>query len=281
MAEATILPSLLASRRRGQAGRVLLFGSVAVYLGLVLILPLAALAQRVVSIGLPTVLQALAGEEALAAIGRSLVLVVVSLVVHGIVGVLGAIVLVRHRFPGRDLLDMMVEIPLAVSPVMVGLAFLLVFGRGGWLAPVLEPLGIQVAFAFPGLVIATLFVTLPFVVREVSYVLEELGTDEEQAARTLGASRWQTFIQITLPNIAGGLSYGLTLTAARALGEFGAILVLGGAIVGSTQTATTFIHAAIEERQNAAAYGMAALLAAASMLLLIGLERLKPHSREK
>jgi sulfate transport system permease protein len=278
-----VAPVALASplrRRRSAAPRLLLFAAVAAYLALVLIAPLAALAQRLGELGIGTALGALLHPEPLAALARSGVLVLLALAINGVLGVLGAIVLVRHRFRGRELLDALVDVPLAVSPVMVGLAYLLVFGRGGWLAPVLEPLGLRVAFAFPGLLLATLFVTLPFVVREVGYVLEELGTDEEQAARTLGASRWCTFRRITLPNVAGGLGYGLTLTAARALGEFGAVLVVGGAIMGSTDTATTFIYAAIEERQNAVAYGMAALLAAASMLLLVGLERLNPHRRE-
>ena len=273
-------PAVPLRHRRRTAPRLLLFAAVAAYLALVLIAPLAALAQRLGELGIGTALAALLHPEPLAALARSGVLVLLALAINGVLGVLGAIVLVRHRFRGRELLDALVDVPLAVSPVMVGLAYLLVFGRGGWLAPVLEPLGLRVAFAFPGLLLATLFVTLPFVVREVGYVLEELGTDEEQAARTLGASRWCTFRRITLPNVAGGLGYGLTLTAARALGEFGAVLVVGGAIMGSTDTATTFIYAAIEERQNAVAYGMAALLAATSMLLLVGLERLNPHRRE-
>jgi sulfate transport system permease protein len=269
------------ARRRSPVARWLLFGAVAAYLALVLFAPLAALCARLVSLGIGDVLASVAQAEPLAALGRSLLLVLLALLINGVLGVLGAIVLVRHRFPGRELLDTLVDVPLAVSPVMVGLAYLLVFGRNGWAAPLLEPLGVRVAFAFPGLLLATLFVTLPFVVREVGYVLEELGTDEEQAARTLGASRWQTFRRITLPNVAGGLGYGLTLTAARALGEFGAVLVVGGAITGSTDTATTLIYAAVEERQTALAYGLAALLAAASMALLLVLERLNPHRREE
>jgi sulfate/thiosulfate transport system permease protein len=257
-----------------------LFGAVAIYLAIVLVAPLGALAWRVVELGLGDVARSLMAPVPLEALGRSVILVLIALTVNAVFGVLGAIVLVRHRFPGRELLDALIDIPIAVSPVMVGLSYLLVFGRNGWLAPVLSTLDFRVAFAFPGLVIATVFVTLPFVVREVGYVLEELGTDEEQASRTLGASRWTTFRRVTLPNVRAAFGYGLTLTAARALGEFGAVLVVGAAISGRTDTATTFIYTAIEERQNAAAYGMAALLAAASMLLLVALERLNPHARE-
>jgi sulfate/thiosulfate transport system permease protein len=266
--------------RRRHITQGVLFGAVAIYLAIVLLAPLAALAWRIVELGPGDVARSLMGPVPLEALGRSFILVLIALTVNGVFGVLGAIVLVRHRFPGRELLDALIDIPLAVSPVMVGLSYLLVFGRTGWLAPVLSALDFRIAFAFPGLVIATVFVTLPFVVREVGYVLEELGTDEEQASRTLGASRWTTFRRVTLPNIRGAFGYGLTLTAARALGEFGAVLVVGAAISGKTDTATTFIYTAIEERQNAAAYGMAALLAGASMLLLVGLERLNPHARE-
>jgi len=159
--------------------------------------------------------------------------------------------------------------------VMTGLAFLLIFGRGGWLDGPLDLLGLKVTFAVPGLVLATLFVTFPFTLREVAYVLEELGTSEEQAAMTLGASPWQTFWLVTLPNIRFGLGYGIVLTLARALGEFGAVLVVGGAISGRTQTATTFIYNALEERQEAAAYGMALLLAVISVALLVAIEWLK------
>ncbi|HYN76859.1 MAG TPA: sulfate ABC transporter permease subunit, partial [Lamprocystis sp. (in: g-proteobacteria)] len=199
----------------------------------------------------------------------------ICVVANGIFGVAGALVLTRHRFLGRRILDALVDLPLAVSPVMTGLAFLLIFGRGGWLAGPLDLLGFKVAFAVPGLILATLFVTFPFTLREVAYVLEELGTTEEQAATTLGASPWQTFWLVTLPNIRFGLGYGIVLTLARALGEFGAVLVVGGAISGRTQTATTFIYNALEERQEAAAYGMALLLAVISVALLVVIEWLK------
>jgi sulfate transport system permease protein len=152
---------------------------------------------------------------------------------------------------------------------------MLLVGRGGLLAAPLAAFGVQVLFAFPGLLIATLFVTLPFTLREVAYVLEEIGTSEEEAAATLGASPWQTFWRVTLPNIRIGLGYGLLMSVARSLGEFGAVLVLGGSISGHTQTATTFIHAAIEERERAGAYGMALLLAAISVALWVGLELVK------
>jgi sulfate transport system permease protein len=258
-------------------GRRLLIGGVVAYLGLVLLLPLAALAGKALGSGAGEMWAALSAPEARGALLRSLALVLIALVVNGTLGTAAALVLARHRFAGRRLFDALVDLPLALSPVMVGLAVLLLFGRGGWLAPVTGALGFRMAFAFPGLAFCTLLVTLPFTIREVGYVLEEQGTGDEEAAATLGASPWKTFWLVTLPNIRQGLNFGLVLTMARALGEFGAVLVVGGSIAGRTDTATTFIYAAVEERQEAAAYGMALLLAAASLLLLFGLESFRKH----
>ena len=256
-------------------GARVLIALVCLYLGTILVLPLIALVGQVAAAGLGPTLATFADPAARHGLWLTLVVALIAVVANGIVGVGGALVLSRHRFLGRRLLDALVDLPLAVSPVMTGLAFLLIFGRGGWLEPTLSLWGFKVAFAFPGLVVATLFVTFPFTLREVGYVLEEIGTDEEEAAATLGASPWQTFWHVTLPNVRFGLGYGVILTLARALGEFGAVLVLGGAISGRTQTATTFIYNAVEERQEAAAYGMALVLALISILLLVVLEWVK------
>jgi sulfate transport system permease protein len=276
-AEAPILAPAAArpARRRVPLGTVLLFAAVLGYLALVLVGPLAALAVRALETGPGPVIRAVTSPEALSGLWHSLIIVVITLVVNGTLGIAGAIVLVRHRFIGRRALDLLVDLPLAVSPVMVGLAFLLVFGRGGWLHPLVDALGTQVAFAFPGVLLVTLFVTLPYTLREVAYVLEELGTAEEEVAATLGASPWQTFWRVTLPNVSHAARLGLTLTGARALGEFGAAVVVGGAISGRTQTATTFIYAALEERNPAGGFGMALLLALLSLGLLVLLRRLK------
>jgi sulfate transport system permease protein len=253
-------------------GRAALMIAVLLYLGAALIGPLLALGAQLVALGLPTVVAALSRPEALAAFRMTLVLTVIAVVVNAVVGTLGAIALTRHRFLGRSVLNALADLPLAISPVMIGLAFVLLLGRGGWLAPLLDSLNIKTLFAFPGLVIATLFVTLPFTLREVAYVLEEIGTSEEEAAVTLGASAWQTFWRVTLPNIRLGLSYGLLMTVARSLGEFGAVLVLGGSISQHTQTATTYIYDAVEERELAGAYGMALVLGICSVALWITLE---------
>jgi sulfate/thiosulfate transport system permease protein len=248
---------------------------VLLYLAAVLLGPIVALAAQVARIGASDVLAALSRPDALAALRMSIVLTLISTAINAVVGVAGAIAITRQRFLGREVINALADLPLAISPVMIGLAFMLLVGRGGWLSAPLASLGLQVLFAFPGLLIATLFVTLPFTLREVAYVLEEIGTSAEEAAATLGASPWQTFWRVTLPNIRVGLGYGLLMSVARSLGEFGAVLVLGGSVSGHTQTATTFIHAAIEERERAGAYGMALLLAAFSVALWALLEVIK------
>lgn len=261
-------------------GRALLMLAVLAYLGLALLGPLLALGAELVELGAGRVLESLTRPEALAALRMTLWLTLIAVVVNAVVGTLAAVVLTRHRFVGRGVINALTDLPLAISPVMIGLAFMLLLGRGSWLGPLLDSLGIKALFAFPGLVIATLFVTLPYTVREVAYVLEEIGTSEEEAATTLGATPWQTFFRVTLPNIRLGLGYGLLMTAARSLGEFGAVLVLGGSISRQTQTATTFIYDAVEERDLAGAYGMALLLGVCSVGLWIALEWLKNRRTE-
>ncbi|MFN7144961.1 MAG: ABC transporter permease subunit [Myxococcota bacterium] len=261
------------SRRVPTGPARVVFLAVCAWLAALLVVPLGALLWTVLG-SAGAVLAALTTATALDALLRSLGVALACIVLNGVFGVAGAVVLVRERFVGRRLLDAFVDLPLALSPVMTGLGFLLVFGRNGVLQPLLG--GVQVAFAWPSVLLATLFVTLPFTLREVALVLEEIGDAEEHAAATLGASAWQTFRRVTLPNVRGGLVVGTTLTAARALGEFGAVLVVGGAVANRTETATTFVHSAIEERQEPAAYGMALLLAAAAIALLFVLQRDRP-----
>lgn len=259
-------------------GRTLLIASTILYLGLILIVPIIALLMEAFANGFIQLFNALNTTTAFDSVRLSLLLTLIAVLANGTIGIAGALVIVRQRFIGRSLINALVDIPLAVSPVMTGLAFILIFGRDGWLEPLLNALNWKVTFNFSGLVLGTLFVTCPFTLREVAYVLSELGTDEEDAAATLGAKPSQIFWQVTLPNIRHGLGYGIVLTVARSLGEFGAVLVIGGAIAGHTQTATTFIYNALEEREDIAAYGMALILAAASMLLLGFLEWIKHRS---
>ena len=269
------------SLRTQRLGRNLLIAGAALYLLIVLVAPLAGLGIELFKMGLIEPLRSLTEPNALAALRMSLVLTALSVVINAVVGTILALAIVRHRFPLRSIVNALADLPLAVSPVMVGLSFLLLFGREGWFIGALDYFDIKVVFAFGGLLLGTLFVALPYTVREVVYVLEELGTSEEEAAATLGAAPAQIFFRVTLPNIRYALGYGVLMTMARSLGEFGAVLVLGGSISGQTQTATTFIHDAIDERAVGSAYGMAVLLALFSIGLLLALEWAKKSGKVK
>ncbi len=266
--------------RGASVRRTLLFGAVYVYVGLLLALPVAALVVTTVGTDLGTLARALIEPTTVHALTLTFLLCLGSVVVNALVGTAGALVIARQRFFGRARRAGLADLPLAVSPVVVGLGFLLLFGRSGVFYPRLEAAGVRVVFNTTGLVIATLFVTLPFTMREAAYVLDELGDVEEEAARTLGASPWQTFWYVTLPNIRYALGYGLMMTAARALGEFGAVLILGGGVSGETETATVFIHNMIEERNEIAAFGVASLLCAASFTVLALLEWVRRRREE-
>jgi sulfate transport system permease protein len=181
-------------------------------------------------------------------------------------------VLVRDRFRGRRFIDGLVDLPFAVSPVIAGFMIIVLFGREGWLTPLADAAGIKFVFSLPGMFLATAFVSLPFTTREVMPVLEQHGHDQEDAALTMGASSWQAFRRVTLPGIRWGLLYGISLTFARAIGEFGAVLVVSGSIAGLTETSTLFIFRALDERDAVAAYGMALVLAIISFTLLMAME---------
>jgi sulfate/thiosulfate transport system permease protein len=186
-----------------------------------------------------------------------------------------ALILARHRFPGAWLLDAFVDLPLAVSPVVVGIALVLVYGKTGWFGNWLDAHGITVIFSLPGIVMASATVALPYVVREVLPVLQEIGTDQEQAATTLGASPFTVFRRVTLPSIRSSLAYGVTLTTARVIGEFGAVAVVSGLIAGRTDTMTLFIQDGVENLDLVAAYAGAVILAlvALGVLAAVGANR--------
>jgi len=188
-----------------------------------------------------------------------------------IFGVACAIAIVRHRFRGAGLVNAIVDLPLALSPVVVGLSLLLLYGRGGWV-----DLPFQVVFALPGMVMATLFVSLPFVVREVVPILREIGEEQEQAAATLGAAPWATFRRVTLPAIRWAVAYGVVLTTARCLGEFGAVSVVSGRVVGQTETLTIHVEQAFQNFDVAGAYAASTLLAAIAIATLVLMSLFKP-----
>ncbi len=264
--------SLRATVARRALGPRLLIAAVLGWFALLVLVPAAALASRALRGGLGLFLAALATPEALRAFGLTLKITALATAVNTVFGVAFALVLVRHRFWGQWLADGLVDLPFAVSPVIAGLMLIVLYGPEGLLGRWIEPFGIRVVYALPGMVIACLFVTLPFVVREVVPLLRELGDEQEQAAYTLGAGRWTTFWRVTLPSIRWGAAYGVTLTVARSFGEFGALLVVSGNILGRTQTATLYVHDTIESFHPEGAYAASVLLAGMSFVLLIAME---------
>jgi sulfate transport system permease protein len=261
--------SISAWRRR------LLIGIVVAYAALLILAPLTALVSGAFAKGIGASFTALRDPAVFSAFLLTLYIAFIIVAVHALFGTVLAWVLVRYRFRGHWLLNGVIDLPFAVSPVVVGYMLLLLFGRTGVLAPVLEALNIKIAFAVPGMILATLFVTLPFMAREVMPVLEAFGVEQEQAAATLGASGWQTFWMVTFPALRWGFIYGVILTFARALGEFGAVLVIGGGVQGRTETVTLFIYRALDERQYVGAYSAALVLGLLSLALVIGTEFLR------
>jgi sulfate/thiosulfate transport system permease protein len=259
----------------GKVRRWLLTAAVLTWFAVLILVPTLALARQALAGGLRPFAEALASPDVRRAFGLTLGITVLSTLVNTIFGVAFAVVLVRHEFRGRTLADGLVDMPFAVSPVIAGLMLLVLFGPNGWIGRWLEAAGIRVVYAWPGMVLATLFVTLPFVVREVVPILREFGVDQEEVAYTLGAGRWRTFWQVTMPSIRWGLAYGVTLTIARSLGEFGALLVVSGNILGRTQTATLLVHDSIESFHPESAYAASVVLAGMSFVLLVGMESLR------
>jgi sulfate transport system permease protein len=264
-----------ADARRGRRVRALMVAPALLYVAILLLAPLGVIVYSAPKSGLGTVARTFIQHNALHALYLTFLIMLVTVIVTAVFGVIVALVLARDRFPGRRLVSAVVDLPLAISPVIVGLAAVLRFGRGGWFEPFLTAHGIQVIFALPSMVLVTVFISIPFVIREVVPVPEELGTEEEQAARTLGASRLQAFIRVTLPNIRWGLLYGIALSAARAIGEVGAVYHRERAIQGHTETATLYILRLIDQSHATEAYVVALTLALFSILLLLGIELVK------
>jgi len=262
-------------RNKGKWAGWILISLVVFYVAFLILTPITALAFGAFEKGIGEIIFALSEPGIALAFWNTLWISLVVVTVHAIFGTLVAWIFVRHRFPGRDLINGLVDMPFAVSPVVAGYMLLLLFGRNGLLAPVIDALGIQVAFALPGMVLATLFVTMPFMIRELIPVLEAFDTRQEKAAATLGANGWQIFWRVTFPALRWGMIYGITLTFARALGEFGAVLVIGGGVQGRTETATLFIYRALEERQYIGAYSAALALGLFSLLLVLGSDWLR------
>lgn len=214
---------------------------------------------------------AITSPAALHALYLTILIAVIAVPLNAVFGVAAALILVRRRVPAKSLVSALIDLPLALSPVVVGLSLVLVWGRTGWFGGAMDDLGIQVIFAVPGMVLATIFVSLPFVVREVVPVLREVGTDQEEAASTLGAGAFQTFWRITLPAIRWGIIYGVVLTTARALGEYGAVRVVSGGIAEKTETLTLHVEERFQGFDYVAAYGSSMLLAILALIVVVGM----------
>ena len=237
------------------------------YLGVLLVVPVGVVFYRTFEHGIGAVFDAVTTPAAISAFWLTLEVALIAVPLNAIFGVLAALALVRGRFPGKRLFDALIDLPFAVSPIVVGLALLLVFGTDGWLGG----LGFQIIFSLPGIVLATIFVSLPFVAREVAPVLREIGDEQEQAAATLGANGWQTFRRVTLPAIRWGLIYGVVLATARAIGEFGAVSVVSGKISGETETLTLLVEKRFQNFDLAGAYAASALLATIALVTLVAM----------
>ena len=274
-----VLPRRIATNR-SKWGSWILIALVLGYVGFLIATPLIALVLGAFERGFGATIASLNQPDILIAFWNTLWISLVVVAVHAIFGTIVAWVFIRHRFPGRGMINGLVDMPFAISPVVAGYMLLLLFGRNGYLASFMETLGIRVAFALPGMILATLFVTLPFMIRELIPVLEAFGTEQEKAAATLGASGWQTFWRVTFPALRWGMIYGVTLTFARALGEFGAVLVVGGGVQGRTETATLFIYRALDERQYIGAYSAALVLGIFSLALVLGSDWLRHRGRK-
>ena len=241
------------------------------YLAFLVVLPVSTVFYRAFQHGFLTAWDDFTAPDALHALWLTVLVALIAVPLNTIFGVGVSLILARHRFPGAWLLDALVDIPLAISPVVIGLSLILVYGKTGWFGNWLAARGITVIFSVPGIVMASAAVSLPYVVRAVLPVLQEIGTEQEQAARTLGAGPVAVFRRITLPNIRRGLAYGVTLTTARVLGEFGAVALVSGAIAGKTETLTLFISDSFDNLQPQSGYVGAVALCLSALLVLTAL----------
>jgi sulfate/thiosulfate transport system permease protein len=251
------------------------------YLLAILIGPVVVVCWRTFDQGARHVWETLTDPNTIHAFEMTLLVTAIAVPINTVFGIVVGLAIVRRDFPLKGLLNAFIDLPLALSPVVVGLALFLLYGRGGWFGDWFAAHGIQILFALPAMVLATIFVSLPFVAREVIPTLREIGDEQEQAARTLGASGWQTFRRITLPSIRWAVIYGVVLTTARCLGEYGAVAVVSGRLEGQTETATLRVEDRYTNFDLAGAYSIAVVLALMAVLVLIAMTVLKPKEAER
>jgi sulfate transport system permease protein len=279
---------VLAARRRGLRRRrkpatTYVFRAVTIgYLFLLVAWPVGLVAKNTFADGFDALHQALSDSNTRHALWLTVKVAIIAVAANLVFGIGISLLLVRYRFPGRRVLSALIDLPLSVSPVVVGLALLLVYNpRTGWFGPTLADRGVDVIFAQPGIVLATVFVSLPLVIREIVPVLEEVGVDQEQAARSLGASSWQTFWRITLPSIRWAVVYGVVLSLARSLGEFGAVKIVSGNLVGRTQTATLVVEQDYGNFKQDTAYATSFLLAFAAVVCIVVVALVRPKDKTR
>jgi sulfate transport system permease protein len=242
--------------------KILIF-SVAAWFCIMIIIPFSGILGQLMNKNWKQSIASLISPAALHAFGLTLLICVSVVIINTVFGIIAAIVLSRQKFRGKLLLESILDLPFAISPVVIGFMLIILFGPYGWLGNILIRHNIKITYAVPGMIIATLFVTLPFISKEIIPVLRQFGTEQEEAARVLGANSWQIFWRITYPTIKWSLGYGITLTIARSLGEFGAVLVVSGNIIKKTQSATLYIHDQFTDLNYQGAF-------AASMVLILG-----------
>ncbi|HKA20931.1 MAG TPA: sulfate ABC transporter permease subunit [Blastocatellia bacterium] len=265
---------------RGKLFEWLLIAIAVAYAAGLLLAPLVAIIVGAFGEGLRAAVKEISSTDAISSLKLTLVMAVGATAVNTVFGVCIAWVLVRDNFWGRRILNGLVDMPFAVSPVIAGFMLILLFGRGGWLTPITDALGVKVVFALPGILLATIFISLPFVIREVAPVLAQVSADQEDAARTIGANRLLTFWHVTLPAIRWGLLYGVSLTFARAVGEIGAVLVVSGGVSRLTETSTLYIFRSLDDRNYVGANAMAVFLAALSFGILMVIEYFKRRTEQ-
>jgi sulfate/thiosulfate transport system permease protein len=243
--------------------------------------PLLAIVWGALSSGVGAMTRQITSPEALNALKLTLLLSFAATALNTVFGLVVAMVLTRDDFKGRRVLNGLIDLPFAFSPVIAGFTLILLFGRNGWFVDLIDALNLRVVFALPGMVIATTFISLPFVARAVAPVLRHVGQEQENVAYTMGAGYWRTFWNVTLPNIRWGLLYGVSLTFARAVGEFGAVLVVGGGVTRLTETATLYIFRSLDDRNEVGAYAMVLALAVISFCLLWLMEYARNHAQDE
>ena len=249
------------------------------YVVVLVVVPLLVMVGRTFEDGLAAFVESVTTPEAISAITLSVEVAVQAVVINTIFGIAVSLLITRYRFRGRGVLNALIDLPVSVSPVIAGLALILVYGNNGWFGPLLNTIGVQVIYSVPGIVLATCFVSLPLVVRELIPVLDEIGLEQEQAGRSLGANAWQRLWRLTLPSVCWALAYGVVLTMARALGEFGAVRVVAGNVLGSTQTMPLLAAQRYADLDENGAYAISFVMVAIAIICIIVVALLKPRER--